>query len=240
MAFVNELKSLYPGEIITLIEVDGTKFGALKYHFHNENLPYTNEEIVQAMNSPEGLKPKTIKWKGNEYGGRPFGISAIERSSDGTPARPQLTLSNLDSKVSSMVLQYDGMSQAKVTIWIIPAASFGNENNGAEKLVYYIDRASTYDQMQVTFDLTNPYDLEGIQIPARVVQRGCPFAQRGWYRSGKGCSYSGNKYFDADGNPVTDPSKDDCGGRPSDCELRFGKGNPLDFGGCSSASLNRR
>lgn len=240
MAFVNELKSLYPGEIITLIEIDGSKFGALKYHFHNENLPYTNEEIIKAINSPEGLKPKELKWKGDSYGGRPFGLSSIERSSDGTPARPQLTLSNLDGKVSALVQRYDGMAQARVTIWVIPAKSFENESNGFEKLVYYIDRAATYDKLQVTFDLTNPYDLEGLQIPARVIQRVCGFAQAGKYRSGKGCAYNGSRYFDIDGNPVSDPSKDECGGTVRDCELRFGKGNPLDFGGCSSASLNRR
>ena len=43
----NCLQSLYPGEIITLIEIDGTKFGANIYRIHNENISYTAEEFFR-------------------------------------------------------------------------------------------------------------------------------------------------------------------------------------------------
>lgn len=60
---------------------------------------------------------------------------------------------------------------------------------------------------------------------------------RGWYRTGTGCDYNGTNYFMKDGTPTGDPSKDACGGRQRDCEDRFGKGNPLPFGGMPAANL---
>lgn len=66
-AFGNCLQSLYPGEIITLIEVDGTRFGAQIYRFHNENIAYTPEELMQARKT--GVLPaKDITFRGENTG----------------------------------------------------------------------------------------------------------------------------------------------------------------------------
>lgn len=72
--FENCLQSLFPGEIITLVEVDGTKFGAQVYRFHSENIAYTPEELMQARETGI-LPPKDIKFRGEVYGARPFGIT---------------------------------------------------------------------------------------------------------------------------------------------------------------------
>lgn len=68
--FENCLQSLYPGEIITLVEIDGTKFGANIYRFHNENISYTAEELMQAQQTGI-LPPKDIIFQGEVYGARP-------------------------------------------------------------------------------------------------------------------------------------------------------------------------
>lgn len=241
--FENCLQSLFPGEIITLIEIDGTKFGANIYRMHSENIAYTAEELLQARETGI-LPPKEIVFRGDVYGARPFGISGIGFNSAGKADKPKLALSNLDSQVSAMIRAYNGMMQAKVTIWITSKELMkddGSVKDGAyRKLVYFIERPSYVNNTLAQFELTSPYDMDGIMIPARVTQSVCHWAQRGWYRSGKGCSYNGTRYFDKDNNPVSDPSQDFCPGLVSSCKLRFGADQQLDFGGAAVASLLRR
>lgn len=240
--FVNCLQSLYPGEIITLIEIDGTKFGSQIYRFHGENISYSPEELMAAQASGT-LAPKTITFNGNEYGPRPFGVQGIEMSGDGKPGKPQLTVSNMDGQPAALVRSYNGMMQAKVTIWILVKSLLKEDGSVAQgdyrKLTYFIERPNFCDQSRVTFDLTSPYDMDGLMIPARITQSVCYWAQRGWYKTGKGCSYNNqNGYFDKDGNRVDDPALDNCPGLVSSCKLRFGN-EPMDFGGCAAASLIR-
>ncbi|WP_312753767.1 phage minor tail protein L [Escherichia coli] len=242
--FHNCLQSLYPGEIITLIEVDGSKFGAQVYRFHGENIQYTPEEIMQAQQTGT-LPPKEITFRGEQYGARPFGISGISFDSSGKATKPQLTVANIDSRVSAMIRAYNGLMQAKVTIWITQKDLIqpdGSIADGAyRKLVYYIERPSYVDKSVARFDLTSPYDMDGIMIPSRLTQSVCYFAQRGWYKTGKGCGYNGqNGYFDKDNNPADDPALDFCPGTVTACRLRFGANNELDFGGCAVASLQRK
>ncbi|QPD96322.1 tail fiber protein [Enterobacter phage N5822] len=82
---------------MTLVEVDGSKFGAGVYRFHNENVQYTPEEIMRAVESGT-LPPKEIIFRGEAYGARPFGITGISFTSDGKAGKPELTLSNIDSR----------------------------------------------------------------------------------------------------------------------------------------------
>lgn len=239
----NCLQSLYPGEIITLIEIDATKFGAQVYRFHAENIAYTPEELMEARTTGI-LPPKEIRFQGEQYGARPFGISGISFTSTGKAGKPKLAVSNLDSQVSALIRSYNGLMQAKVTIWIAPADLMNEdgtiEDGAFRKLVYYIERPDYVDQTMAQFDLTSPYDMDGVMIPSRVTQSICYWAQRGWYKSGKGCSYNGTRYFDKDNNPTDDPSKDFCPGLVSSCKLRFGPDAELDFGGCAVASLQRK
>ena len=243
MTFENCLQSLYPGEIITLIDIDGTKFGANKYCFHSENIAYTPEELMQARETGI-LPPKDIIFRGDVYGARPFGLSGIGFTSNGKAEKPQLSLSNLDGRVAALIRSYNGMMQAKVTIWITQADLLGEngavEDGAYRKMVYYIERPNFVNRDVARFDLTSPYDMDGIMIPSRLTQSVCYWAQRGWYRSGKGCGYNGSAMFDKDNNPVSDPSQDFCAGTVTACKLRFGPENELDFGGAAVASLLRK
>lgn len=242
-SFENCLQSLYPGEIITLVEVDGSKFGANVYRFHAENIAYTPEELMQARETGI-LPPKDIIFRGDVYGARPFGISGIGFTSNGKAEKPQLSLSNLDGRVAALIRSYNGMMQAKVTIWITQADLLGEngavEDGAYRKMVYYIERPNFVNRDVARFDLTSPYDMDGIMIPSRLTQSVCYWAQRGWYRSGKGCGYNGSVMFDKDNNPVSDPSQDFCAGTVTACKLRFGPENELDFGGAAVASLLRK
>lgn len=246
VTFENSIQSMYPGEIVTLIEVDATasRIGGQVYRFHGENMPFTSAEILKAVQTGT-LPDKTIKFQGNTYGARPFGITGISFTGDGQATKPQLILSNMDQQVSALIRSYNGLMQAKVNIWVFQKDAM--DANGVvkdtafRKLVYYVERPNYVDPSLAKFDLTSPYDMDGIMIPPRVTQPVCYWAQRGWYKSGKGCTYNGqNGYYDKDNVKVTDPSKDSCAGTVAACKLRFGQLNELDFGGCAAASLQRK
>jgi len=51
------------------------------------------------------------------------------------------------------------------------------------------------------------------------------------YRSDIGCHYDGSDYYDANDDSVTDLADDVCGKRLTSCQLRFGDGSRLPFGG---------
>lgn len=238
--FANCLQKLFPGEILTLIDIDATKFGGQVYRFHNENVAYTTEELLAAVNSGT-LQPKMITFRGEQYGPRPFGLGGIAMSSDGTVEKPTLTVSNIDAQASALIRAYNGLMQAKVTVWVLVKELLQNDGGVKEgdfrRFVYYIERPKQVDPQKATFELTSVFDMDGLMIPARLTQTVCYWAQRGWYKSGKGCDYNGqNGYFDKLGNRVDDPSRDVCGGLVSSCRLRFGN-EPLSFGGCATATL---
>ena len=56
---------------------------------------------------------------------------------------------------------------------------------------------------------------------------------------GKNCGYSGNNYFNSNGETVDNIEDDVCGLRVKDCELRFPE-SPLRFGGIPNIIQNQR
>lgn len=245
MNITADVQKLEPGNKVQLIEVDGSEFDGPILRFHAYNLPHTPEEIEESNGD---IKPKPIWWQGNEYGAWPYEIEGMAKNSDGSPARPSLKVANIDGLISSLCLQFDDMVQAKVTIYetfshYLDAKNFSEGNPTANpdecfKQVYYIDRKTNEVAGEaVDFELSSPFDLQGVMIPVRQIHNLCYWCMKGDYRSGNGCSYSGNKYFDERGNPVDDPALDSCGGLISDCKKRFGENEPLDFGGFPAAGL---
>jgi lambda family phage minor tail protein L len=252
MAINADLQQLEPGNCVRLFEVDGTKFGADVLRFHNHTIPYTQAEIEQLQtdgNPIEAGAPygKPIWWQGVEYGAWPVEVSDLEMSTDGQAATPKITVANLNGLITALCLQFEDMAQAKVIIHdtfshYLDAANFPAGNAEAdpeqEKLqVWYIDRKSSEDDETVEFELASPADLRGQKIPTRQITSLCTWCARGWYRTGNGCDYAGTAYFDKNGNPVSDPSLDVCGGLMPDCKKRYGENNPLSFGGFPGSSL---
>ncbi|TDB44083.1 phage minor tail protein L [Photorhabdus khanii subsp. guanajuatensis] len=175
----------------------------------------------------------------------------MSKSSDGSPSQPKLTVSNINSLISSLCLKFEDMLQAKVTIFetfahYLDAKNFTDGNLTANhdecfKQVFYIDtKTSEIAGEIVEFELSSPFDLQGLRIPIRQIHTICTWCMRGWYRTGNGCGYSGTKYFDKDGKPIDDLAKDECGGLLLDCKKRFGENNPLDFGGLPASGLVSR
>jgi lambda family phage minor tail protein L len=87
--------------------------------------------------------------------------------------------------------------------------------------------------VQVDFMLSSALDFGGQQLPARQIAPGCQ-----WMYRDANCGYTGTAYFDANDNPVSDPSLDRCSKKTSGCTCRFGVNNPLPFGGFLSDTLS--
>ncbi|WP_272575336.1 phage minor tail protein L [Providencia sp. PROV273] len=247
MNITSDVQKLEAGNKIQLIEVDASEFDGPVLRFHGYNLRHTPTEIES---TEDELKPKSIWWQGNEYGAWPYKIEGMAKSGEGAQSRPKLQVSNVDSVISSLCLQFDDMAKAKVTVYetfshYLDTKNFTEGNptaNSSEffSQVYYIDqKTSEVAGEAIEFELSSPFDLQGIMIPVRQIHNLCYWCMKGDYRSGNGCSYSGNKYFNERGEPVDDPSLDKCGGLISDCKKRFGENEPLDFGGFPAAGLIR-
>lgn len=247
---------------IRLIIVDGSEFGAQVQRFHYSPQAHTPAEIQAAIAAGDEtmLYPKSIWWNGEEYDYHPAIIEGLEMTAEQS-AQPTLTVSNLDGSVSALCINFEDMAQAVVTIidtyvdyidaknW--PAGqrpAYSESPDPAQRFIetWYIDAKTSETDETVVFNLGSPGDLQGQVIPTRQITQLCTWAVRGEYRANKGCSYSGTAYFDENGKPVTDPSKDVCGGFLDDCRKRFGAGlaDPrqavLDFGGFVAANLSGR
>ncbi|WP_038180280.1 phage minor tail protein L, partial [Xenorhabdus bovienii] len=222
------LQRLELGNKVLLFSVDGSAFGGPELYFHNHPIPYTEDELENA----DQLPMKSIWWQGQEYKPWTVKIEGLGVSSDGSAASPTLSVANLDGTISTMCLAYQNMAQARVTVHMtfahyLDARNFPEGNPEAnptqEKIdVYYIDSKTHEDNTEIHFALSSPADLQGIRIPTRQIHSLCTWCMRGLYRKSP-CNYTGDRYFDEDGNPTDDPSKDACSGLLSTgCEPRFG------------------
>lgn len=241
---------LEPGSKIRLFEVDGSQFSGPELYFHSHPIPFTPAELEKAGDDPAKLPAKSIWFGGREYKPWPVEIEGLEVTSDGTAPSPTLSVGNIDGTVGSMCLAYQNLAMFKVTIrdtyaHYLDARNFPEGNPEADSTqekvaVWYIDRKISGNNTGIQFALSSPADLQGIMIPTRQIHSLCTWCIRGQYRKAS-CGYTGTKYFDADGNPVSDPSKDACSGLLSTgCEPRWGKGNPLPFGGFPGSALLKR
>jgi lambda family phage minor tail protein L len=242
MSFTQDIQQLEPGSLIQLVEIDGTSFGLDKIlRFHAYNISSPGWKSFAADNLP------SIIWQGNEYDPHPYEVKGLELSSTGSQPTPSLSVGNVGNYVTALCLEYQDMVKAKVKIHTtllkyLDAANWQQgkpDANPREERVqlFYVNAKTAETRIQVDFELCSPFDVQGLQLPSRQITPLCTWCMRGLYRSGTGCDYNGTNYFTKDGTPTNDPSKDQCGGRRRDCEDRFGKGNPLSFGGFPGANL---
>ena len=229
-----ELAKINPSAIIELFELrlDSTLHGSSDvYRFH-----------AGANADVDG----NIVFNSQTYTRIPIKADGFEYSNTGTLPRPTLSISNLDSTMTTLLL-------------LVNATTAGNDLGGAEvrrirTLKKYLDGESTADpnarfpeerwfvdrkasesRDSVTFELASKFDLAGQKIPKRqVIANVCQWK----YRSSE-CSYTGSNYFDVNGNSVSTLAEDVCGKRVASCKLRFGDTAELPFGSFPGAGLTQ-
>lgn len=249
MALQTDVQLLEPGSEIRLYELDCTEFGGDILRFHGHAIPHTQEEIERARGDVDAMPAKSIWWQGNEYHPWPVKIEGLEASGDGTAPRPTLAVGNVDGSISALCLHFDDLAQARVTVretlaHYLDASNFQAGNTSADPTAeavetWFIFQKLAEDADQVRFALSSPADVSGQFLPGRQITSLCHWCMTGGYR-GPDCGYTGSACFDADDNPVADPSRDECSGTVKACKLRFGQDAPLPHGGFPGAALLRR
>lgn len=255
MAYIDTTAQLGPSGRVVLVEVDASEFSAGIHRFHYAPFYHSEDEILAAAGDEDKLGPKPIYFGGKMYDFWPFQITDMQISTE-QAAKPSISASNLQGYLTALCLQFRDLINAKVTITYthveyLDAINFPNGNptadpNAFSYQVFWLDQKTVEHDEFITWVMNSPADLQGQRLPTRQITSLCTWAQRGQYRSGDGCTYNGNTYFDNKGNPVSDPALDQCGGCYSDCFKRFGAGlaNPksavLDFGGFLAAQLINR
>lgn len=111
MSFTSDIQQLEPGNLIQLIEIDGTGFGmenVLRFHAHNI------QEEGWASFAGENLP--AIIWQGNQYDPYPYELKGVELSSAGSQPTPTLSVGNVGNYVTALCLEYDDLVKARVRI----------------------------------------------------------------------------------------------------------------------------
>lgn len=262
----NDFQKLEPGSLVTLIEMDCTSFGGDVLYFHGHNIAFSEKAVDRLVNplyagtlrwyagtseryaGEDDILPNGIPiiWNSIRYEAWPCQVEGFETDSSGSPATPTLSVGNIDGSISSLCLFFDDLLQAKVTVRqtlskYLDDANFLTPNPDADPTqefteTWYIDSKVQEDNQTISWELSNPADVSGQIIPARLITGVCEWCLRGEYR-GADCGYTGSAMFDENDNPTNDPSEDKCGGLIPSCKLRFGENEPLSFGGFPAASL---
>lgn len=192
-----EIQKLEPSSIIEVFELDATELGGEIFRFHNG----TNE-----LN-------QNLVWQGNEYIRFPIQVTGFELNGQGQFPRPVVSVSNVLSAITTILLEYNDLIGSKFTrkrtlLRYLDAVNFPDGTNpDADPTafipddIYWVDRKSSEDRDQVQFELASAADLQNVQIPNRtVIKNSCPWA----YRSAE-CSYTGVPLYDGNDNLIPMP-----------------------------------
>lgn len=222
MSFNSQVQKDSVQGFITLYELDARKLGGDVYRFHGHN---------------NGI----IRWQSQEF--IPIAIKAegLEVRSDGKASAPTLTIHNdiggVPQALRFLCLRFRDFVGIKLKV-IHTLAEYldSTDEQNYRTALWYIEQKTSETNATTTFELSNPVDFEGQKIPVRQITDFCHEAVCARYR-GEACGYTGTARFTYDGKPTDNPELDKCGGRLSDCMLRFGEHNELPFAGFPASTL---
>lgn len=174
-----------------------------------------------------------VVYQGDTYTPWPVQVTGIDKRGTGSSPRPSVELGNVNRYITDLCRLYQDMVGATVrrrrTL-----ASYLLANIGEYHDDYYLIEQRVGEGDTVKFDLSSPMDFLDKQLPGMIaIATGCPHRYKSTL-GGSGCSWPGTdptKWFDRNGVAVTSAALDVCGKHMSDCKLRFGANEPLDYGG---------
>jgi lambda family phage minor tail protein L len=179
MAIQQDVRQSWHETIIELFELDlspVTKDNSDVFYFTNDIFP-------------DGTKPV---WKGKVYEPFPIAITGFETSTNGPIPQPELTVANVLGTLAAATNALDDLVGAKLTRRrtlgkYLDNGTSPNQLEEFPKDIYYIERKTSETNLTITWQLASKIDLEGLQLPRRVVtQNYCV-----WTYRGPECGYSG-------------------------------------------------
>ena len=186
---------------------------------------------------------RNIIWQGETFEPMALEVSGLEMRSDGKASAPTLSMANniggIQGAVSAYCLQFGDFAGAKLKVITTLAKYLDAENfstgnptaNPSEKReqIWFIEQKTSENAQQVTFELSNPVDFEGLKIPTRQISNYC-----NWEYRSEECGYIGSAMFTEKDEPTDNPTLDRCNYRTSGCRCRE---NELHFGGFPASSM---
>ena len=186
---------------------------------------------------------RNIIWQGQTFEPMALEVSGLEMRSDGKASAPTLSMANniggIQGAVSAYCLQFGDFAGAKLKVITMLAKYLDAENfstgnptaNPSEKReqIWFIEQKTSENAQQVTFELSNPVDFEGLKIPTRQISNYC-----NWEYRSEECGYIGSAMFTEKDEPTDNPALDRCNYRTSGCRCRE---NELHFGGFPASSM---
>jgi lambda family phage minor tail protein L len=229
VSITSEIQKLDADSLIELYELDTTKQGGPIYYFHSD-VNTLNAEVV---------------WQGITYVPFPLEATGFESSGVGSQARPKLLLANISGMIGELTLSMNDLVTCKFIrkrtfVKYLDAVNFpdginptADSNAHFPDDIYYVDRKSKEDKIQVEFELASALELTGVVLPRRqIVKNLCS-----WNYKSAECGYTGTNYFNEFDEPCG-VSLDKCGKRLGSCEIRF-VNEILPFGGFPAVGLIR-
>ena len=204
------------------------------------------EQFIGAEIPEEGEEQvwkRNIIWQGETFEPMALEVSGLEMRSDGKASAPTLSMANniggIQGAVSAYCLQFGDFAGAKLKVITTLAKYLDAENfstgnptaNPSEKReqIWFIEQKTSENSQQVTFELSNPVDFEGLKIPTRQISNYC-----NWEYRSEECGYIGSAMFTEKDEPTDNPALDRCNYRTSGCRCRE---NELHFGGFPASSM---
>jgi len=138
---------------------------------------------------PDGTK---IQWQGQVYEPFPISITGFETTTKGTVPQPELTVANVLGTLASVTNVFNDLVGAKITRrrTLGKYLDNGTSPDPLEEFpidIYYIERKTSETSLSISWQLASKIDLEGLQIPRRIVtQNYCV-----WKYRGTECGYNG-------------------------------------------------
>ena len=186
---------------------------------------------------------RNIIWQGQTFEPMALEVSGLEMRSDGKASAPTLSMANniggIQGAVSAYCLQFGDFAGVKLKVITTLAKYLDAENfstgnptaNPSEKReqIWFIEQKTSENAQQVTFELSNPVDFEGLKIPTRQISNYC-----NWEYRSEECGYIGSAMFTEKDEPTDNPALDRCNYRTSGCRCRE---NELHFGGFPASSM---
>lgn len=173
-----------------------------------------------------------IVFNGNTYLAIPIQITGIEFTSSGAYARPTLTIANIPNLTKSLDTDNEAVledlrvagtagidaferNDELIGTRVVYRKTLKSKLSTGEEFpsqLYYIDRVASENNIVITFELASPMDIEGAQIPARmVIGRYCSWQYQGIADGfGGGCSYANDatqsKLYDIENTDLGTPA----------------------------------
>ena len=206
-----EVRETFYDSVVEMFELDLSVLpgfsGTDHYYFTNFIIPKAAifPNVGDAFEAGEKVKWRRSETSSadQEYEPIPIIATGFDRTTKGQIPQPELQVSNIFGTLSGLIASLDDLIGVKVYRRRTLAKYLGNFATKDYDYyfptdIYYIERKVAETNMSVTFQLASPLDLEGTQLPRRVITHNHCL----WEYRGVECGYNNGRSSDLNGLPI--------------------------------------